>query len=150
MKALFICTGNMCRSPAAEKMLRHAGGAGFEARSRGTAAQAYCKMPRQVTAFLEEMGITDISHAPAIVREEDINWADLVLVMENCHFEDLAERFPQSLHKMHLFLDYCTGGEGKELRDPMGKGDKAFDEVLTEIHGAIDKLVKKAAGSKAP
>ena len=146
MKVLFVCTGNMCRSPAAEKMLRHAGGAGFEARSRGTAAQAYCKMPRQVGVFLERMGITDTAHTPALVSEEDINWADLVLVMENCHFEDLAERFPQSLRKMRLFLDYCTGGEGKELRDPMGKDDKGFDEVLTEIRGAIEQLVKKPDG----
>ena len=140
----------MCRSPAAEKMLRHAGGTDFEARSRGTAAQAYCKMPQQVGAFLERMGIADTAHTPALVREEDINWADLVLVMEHCHFEDLAERFPQSLRKMRLFLDHCTGGEGKELRDPMGKGDKTFDEVLTEIRGAIEQLVKKTAGNKTP
>ena len=51
---------------------------------------------------------------------------------------------------MHLFLDYCTGSEGKELRDPMGKGDKAFDEVLTEIREAIEQLVKKTAGNKTP
>ncbi len=140
----------MCRSPAAEKMLRHTGGAGFEARSRGTAAQAYCRMPRQVGAFLERMGIADIAHTPALVREEDINWADLVLVMENRHFEDLAERFPQSLRKMHLFLDYCAGGEGRDLRDPMGGSDKIFDEVLTEIRGAIERLVKKTNGGTAP
>lgn len=145
---LFVCTGNMCRSPAAEKILRHAGGAAFEARSRGTAAQAYCKMPRRVGAFLERMGITDTAHTPALVREEDINWADMVLVMENCHFEDIAERFPQSLRKMRLFMDYCTGGEGKELRDPMGKGDKAFDEILTEIRDAVEQLLKRTAGGK--
>src|SRR3989339_298624 len=147
MKVLFVCTGNMCRSPAAEKMLLHAGGAGFEARSRGTAAQAYCKMPRQISAFLNRMGITDTAHTPTLITETDINWADLILVMETCHFEHLADKFPQSLRKMHLFLDYCNGLSGADLRDPMGKNDKAFEEVLTEIRGAVEQLVKKTAGS---
>jgi len=140
---LFVCTGNMCRSPAAEKMLLHAGGAGFEARSRGTAAQAYCTMPRQIGAFLNRIGISDIAHTPALAAEEDINWADLILVMENHHFEELAEKFPQSQRKMHLFLEYCEGKAGKELRDPMGKSDLVFDEVLEEIRNAIEQLVKK-------
>jgi protein-tyrosine phosphatase len=145
MKALFVCTGNLCRSPAAEKMLLHSGGGRFPARSRGTAAQAYTSMPRQVSAFLEGMGITDIAHKPALISEADIEWAEIILVMENHHLEALADRFPQSSRKTKLFLDYCTGSSGRELSDPMGKNDRTFNKVLTEIQKAIELLVNKPA-----
>ena len=140
MKVLFICTGNMCRSPAAEKLLAHYGGAaGFEARSRGTAAQPYCKMPRQITDFLTRQGITDLAHKPALAAEADIDWADLILVMEGAHRDILADKFPQSMRKTQLLLDYR--GEGAELRDPMGRSDEVFEEVLEQIKEAVKKLI---------
>lgn len=130
----------MCRSPAAEKLLAHYGGtAGFEARSRGTAAQPYCKMPRQITDFLARQGVKDLEHKPALAAETDVDWADLILVMEGVHRDILADKFPQSMRKTRLLLDYC--GEGGDLRDPMGKPDKVFEEVLNQIQAAIRKLV---------
>ena len=132
----------MCRSPAAEKLLAHYGGAkGFEARSRGTAAQPYCKMPRQVTGFLARQGVTDLAHKPALAAEADIDWADLVLVMEGVHRDILADKFPQSMRKTKLLLEYC-GGNG-DLRDPMGKGDEVFEEVLGQINDGVKKIIAK-------
>lgn len=132
----------MCRSPAAEKLLAHYGGAaGFETRSRGTAAQPYCRMPHQITDFLTRQGVTDLTHKPALAAEADVDWADLILVMEGVHRDVLADKFPQSMRKTHLLLDYC-GGSG-DLRDPMGKSDKVFEEVLEQILGAIKKLTGK-------
>ena len=132
----------MCRSPAAEKLLVHYGGsAGFEARSRGTAAQPYCKLPRQIADFLARQGVADLAHKPALATEADIDWADLILVMEDVHRDILADKFPQSMRKTRLFLDYC--GDGGNLRDPMGKSDKVFEEVMQQLAEAIRKLVKK-------
>ena len=132
----------MCRSPAAEKLLAHYGGtAGFEARSRGTAAQPYCRMPRQVTDFLARQGVADLAHKPALAAEADIDWADLVLVMEGVHRDILADKFPQSMRKTKLLLEYC-GGNG-DLRDPMGKGDEVFEEVLGQINDGVKKIIEK-------
>ena len=132
----------MCRSPAAEKLLAHYGvAAGFQARSRGTAAQPYCKMPRQVTDFLARQGVTDLAHKPALAAEADIDWADLVLVMEGVHRDILADKFPQSMRKTKLLLEYC-GGNG-DLRDPMGKGDEVFEEVLGQINDGVKKIIEK-------
>ena len=142
---LFICTGNMCRSAAAEKLTLQLGGkAGLEARSRGTAAGAFGAMPRYVREFLAAEGLRDIEHKPALIAEADVDWADLILVMENHHYEVLADRFPQSMRKMQLFLDYCDGSEEKELEDPMGKGPAAFNEILGRIKACVVKLVEKA------
>ncbi len=132
----------MCRSPAAEKLLAlYGGAAGFEARSRGTAAQPYCKMPRQITEFLARQGVTSLEHKPALAGEADIDWADLILVMEGVHRDILADKFPQSMRKTQLFLDYC--GAGGDLRDPMGKSDKVFEEVLSQIDDCVKKIISK-------
>lgn len=132
----------MCRSPAAEKLLAHYGGAaGFEARSRGTAAQPYCRMPHQITDFLTRQGVADLAHKPALASEADIDWADLVLVMEEVHRDIIADKFPQSMRKTQLLLDY-SGGSG-DLRDPMGKSDKVFEEVLEQIAEAVKKIIAK-------
>jgi len=143
MKALFICTANMCRSVAAEKLLLHYGGAGFEARSRGTAAEPYGGMPALVREFLVRAGVVEPAHKPELVGEADVDWADIILVMENRHYEALSDRFAQSMRKMHLFLDYCNKTSGAELEDPAGRSREVFGKVLMEIDKGIKKLIEK-------
>ena len=139
MKVLFVCTGNMCRSPAAEKLLElYGAGAGFEARSRGTAVQPYCGMPARVERFLKKAG-AGTAHKPALVDEADINWADLILVMENTHAEILADKYPQSMRKTRRLMDLCGPGGG--LPDPMGKNDNFFEMTLERIKESVKKLV---------
>jgi protein-tyrosine-phosphatase len=125
----------MCRSPAAEKLLTLYGAkAGFMARSRGTAAQPYCRMPAQIEFFLKQAGVTDIAHKPALVTEEDIEWAELILVMEKGHSEILADKFPRSIGKTRLLA-------GGELRDPMGKSAAVYEAVMKQIEEAVKVLV---------
>ncbi|MEI7483025.1 MAG: hypothetical protein WCK75_11865 [Elusimicrobiota bacterium] len=134
MKMLFVCTGNMCRSPAAAKLLELYGGAGFEVRSRGTAAQPYCSLPTQVESFLKKAGVPDTAHKPGLVTEDDVNWADVILVMEGVHADILAHKFPQSARKTRLLT-------GTDLRDPIGKSDAVYEAVLTKIQEAVKKLI---------
>jgi len=130
----------MCRSPAAGKLLElYGAGTGFEGRSRGTAVQPYCRIPAPVESFLKRAGVGDTAHKPSLVAEEDINWADLILVMEGAHAEILADKFPQSARKTQKFLDYC--GPGGDLRDPMGKGGEVFERTLNQIQEGIKKLI---------
>src|ERR1035437_101149 len=137
MKVLFICTANMCRSAAAEKLALHLGGKALEARSRGTEVGPYGAMPRSVREFLAGEGVQVGEHKPALIAETDVDWADLILVMENRHYEILADRFPQSMRKMQLFLDYCDGSEEAELEDPLGKGTEVFNNVLGRIKAGV-------------
>ncbi|HNW44961.1 MAG TPA: hypothetical protein PKI19_10685, partial [Elusimicrobiales bacterium] len=79
-------------------------------------------------------------------QETDVDWADVILVMENHHYEALAEKFPQSMRRMHLFLDYCNGTDGAGLEDPAGRSREVFDKVLTAIAAGVKKLVAARAG----
>ncbi|HOI41315.1 MAG TPA: hypothetical protein PK523_00085 [Elusimicrobiales bacterium] len=142
MKVLFVCTGNMCRSPAAEKLLLHYGaGRGFEARSRGTAAQPYSAMTEAVAEFLADEGVRGLSHKPALVRGEDIDWADLVVVMEEAHRELLAEHFPQSVRKTKKIMEFL--GEDGDLEDPMGKDGEVYAAVMGRIKEAVGRIIEK-------
>lgn len=140
MKVLFVCTGNMCRSPAAEKLLAHYGSAkGFQARSRGLGVQPNFGLHKKMAALLKAEGVADLGHKASLVTEPDVDWADLILVMEEAQQDALGELFPQSLRKTELLLE--RGGASGDLEDPMGKSDEKFKEVFGKIRDAVKKLV---------
>ncbi|OGR69926.1 MAG: hypothetical protein A2089_11270 [Elusimicrobia bacterium GWD2_63_28] len=128
----------MCRSPAAEKLLTHYGTAkGFEARSRGTGVQPGFGLHKKIAALLKADGITALEHHGSLVMEPDVDWADLIIVMEEGHRDALADMFPQSMRKTQLLL------EDKDLEDPMGKDEKVFKAVYEIIKAAVKKMVEK-------
>ena len=142
MKILFVCTGNSCRSVAAEKLFLAEGLPKTEARSRGIAAQPYGIMSAPVRNYLERKGIKNLSHKPAFATEADIEWADIILAMEPIHCDILAERFPQSARKTHLFIQYCAE-KNEALEDPIGKSDAVYERILNQISFCIKALAEK-------
>lgn len=142
MKVLFVCTGNMCRSPAAEKLLAHYGSeCGFEARSRGTGVQPHFGLHKRMAALLKADGLAELGHKASLVTEPDVDWADLILVMEEGHADALAELYPQSMRKTQRLLDYA--GPGGDLEDPIGKDDEIFKQVYEAIKAAVLALIEK-------
>lgn len=142
MKALFVCTANVCRSPAAERLLELYGKAkGFQARSRGVMVEPYSKLDYRVEEFLRERGARWEGHKPSLVSEEDIDWADLVLPMSARHLGIIAELHPQAMRKMKLFLE--AAGEAGDLEDPVSLGEEDFLRVMRRL----DEAVKKIAGA---
>ncbi|MDD4004273.1 MAG: hypothetical protein PHW69_03605 [Elusimicrobiaceae bacterium] len=140
MNVLFVCTGNVNRSFVAEKyaaFLAGSGGAAVSVDSAGIAAQSYYRVPPQASAFLAAAGIADVRHTAKLVTEELVNRADLILVMEHVHYGFLADKYPQSIRKMHLFLDYCHNTSGRELPDPMGKSDAVFLAAFNAIKSGL-------------
>jgi protein-tyrosine phosphatase len=135
MKVLFICTGNMCRSPAAELLLRHYGAAGFEARSRGLGVQPHYGLHPKMAALLKEEGVADLAHKASLVTEPDVDWADLIIAMEEGQLDALGELFPQSLRKSRLLI------EGEDLEDPIHKNEAKFRAVFEKIKAAVKKLI---------
>lgn len=126
----------MCRSPAAELLLRHYGGAAFTARSRGTGVQPGFGLHKKIAALLKADGVADLAHRGSLVTEPDIDWADLILVMEEGHRDALADQFPQSMRKTQLLLG------DRDLEDPMGKDEKVFKQVYEAIKACVKKIVE--------
>jgi protein-tyrosine phosphatase len=129
-RLLVVCTGNICRSPAAEIILRTLGGGSVETRSRGTdgwhhGEPAHSPMIRLAAARGYDLGL----HRAARVTLDDLAWADEVLVMQPFHRARLARTFPQHAAKVQLL--HADG-----IPDPYDLDDDGYGEVLDLIERA--------------
>ena len=116
MRVLFVCLGNICRSPLAEgafrKLLRERGLEGlFEVDSAGTGAwHAGEPMDPRVRRVLEEEGAY-FSHVARQMTREDALHYDHILVMDRENLREVLRRFPEARGKARLLLHHLGGGE---------------------------------------
>lgn len=138
---LFVCTGNLCRSPMAAALLRarltqdearrdwQVGSAGVWA-AEGRPASAYA---------IEEMaqrGIDLRTHRSRSVTHELVAGADLVLAMTRSHVEALRTAFPEHAHKVHLLSEMI--GQEYDIYDPYGGARLEYAYVATELEELIE------------
>lgn len=109
MRILFVCTGNTCRSPMAEGMLRKLAeerGLELEVRSAGVAASQGAVMSMHAEAVLRDQGIEDtITSTP--LSAELVNWADLILTLTSGHRSYVIHYFPESADKIYTLKEYA-------------------------------------------
>lgn len=105
---LFVCTGNTCRSPMAEgilKQLAEKSGIELNVRSAGIAAAQGAGMSRHAVAILEKQGIRR-EHSAQSATAKLIDWADLILTMTVSHKRAVIQAQPQAIDKIHLLKEY--------------------------------------------
>lgn len=147
MRVLFVCLGNICRSPTAEGMLRHKlEAAGLAERvtidSCGTGDWHVGKAPdRRATAAAATWGI-DLSGLRARQLDRaDFERFDYLLAMDHDNLADLLAMRPKACDAhVGLFLDFA-GRQGAAVPDPYYGGDDGFGEVLDLVEAAADGLV---------
>ena len=143
-RLLMICTGNICRSPAAEAIIRTLSDGSVEVRSRGTDSwnhgqPAHAPMVRLAAARGYDLG----THRAAKVTEADLTWADEVLVMQPVHRARLARAFPRHTAKVRLL--HPDG-----VPDPYDLDDVHYDQVLDLIERASRAYLGEAGSDGRP
>jgi len=148
ISVLFVCMGNICRSPTAEGVFRHhvqeAGLASeIEMDSAGTHAYHVTEPPDgRARAAAERRGISLDNISARRVRAEDFEQFDYVLAMDRDNLESLVERADSEHHdKIRLFLDFSAASES-EVPDPYYGGSAGFERVLDLIVGASRGLLE--------
>lgn len=143
---LFVCMGNICRSPTAEAVFKvKAEEAGFTIKSDSAGTIGYHQGtspdPRaQAAGELRGYGFSGLK-ARKIV-ESDFENFDLILVMDNQNMEDLTVICPpEHLGKIKLMLSYGTSSLS-EVPDPYYGGAKGFEVVLNLLEDACDGLIR--------
>lgn len=142
---LFVCTGNICRSPTAEGVFRALAereGLPVRVDSAGTHDYHVGEPPdRRAAAHARERGY-DISGLRARqVAPEDFERFDLLLAMDRGHLARLRQLSPQAQrHKLRLFLDFA-GLQEADVPDPYYGGAEGFEQVLDMIEAASRGLV---------
>ena len=135
---IFVCTGNTCRSPMAEMMLKHMlkteGLQGIEVFSRGIGVWDPQPMSEEAIETLKAIGIEPTPHESRTLAEEDIDKADWILVMTHHHRRIVLTNFPNAKEKVRLLA-------ASEIDDPAGGSSKDFEKCRIEIQNALLDLL---------
>lgn len=137
VKVLFVCTGNICRSPTAEGVFRHlVMQAGLDRRiaadSAGTHGYHVGEPPDPRSQRAAKARGVDLSDLRARkVTAADFAEFDCILAMDHGHLTQLRRMAPpDSRATVALFLDYAPGAAGREVPDPYYGEGNHFTEVL--------------------
>ncbi len=145
VRILFVCLGNICRSPLAEGILqRQAVEAGLEITvdSAGTGGWHIGDAPdRRSIAVAARHGIDIGRQRCRRVTLEDLDSFDLVFGMDRRNVENLRALAPKTAQaKIHLFLDYALG-TAVDVPDPYYEGEDGFETVYSMLSDGCSSLI---------
>jgi protein-tyrosine phosphatase len=154
-RILFVCLGNICRSPMAEGVFRalvdeeglaHR----FEIDSAGLGTWHLGQAPdERAQAAARRRGIDISGQSARQVQDEDFDRFDLLLVMDRSNFAELKRRAPAESHaKIRPFLDFAPKARTKDVPDPFYSGADGFDHALDLIEEAARGLLASLAGEE--
>lgn len=168
MNVLFVCTGNVCRSPMAQGFLTHEArerGLDLTVRSTGTHAWVGRAATFEGRKVMNELGVPIDDHRTRELDAELLDWADLVLGLSSEHVRDVVRDFPCVFEKtfglrefVHL-LDFAEGPEvvaaahsvrssaglpsAVDIDDPYGDREESYRRTAGEIRLLISEMASR-------
>jgi protein-tyrosine phosphatase len=153
VRILFLCLGNICRSPAAEGIFIHRAGqrgvlGRFEVDSAGLGNWHAGERPDPRTiAEADRRGI----HLPSIARqvtEQDFGFHDLIVYMDARNLEGL-ERRGAPASKLRSMTSFHPGPTPDDVADPYEYGPEAFERMFDHLEAAVDGMLDELTGVRA-
>ncbi len=141
---LILCLGNICRSPAAEAMLRdrlRQKGLFVVVHSAGLTAVRGARAHSRICALLYEKQISLDGHVAAQVTPEMVHVADLILVMDDEQKQMLEGQFNAACGKTFRLGHY----QGFDIEDPFGKSKAVFSAAIDKIELSLNDWVELIA-----
>ncbi len=148
-KILFVCLGNICRSPAAENIMNQLVAEAnlqdkIQCDSAGTAGYHVGALPdERMRAAAKRRGMNFIGAARKLVRTDLENF-DLILAMDESNYRDIKRLDPQGKYadKIKMMCSYCSHHTDTEVPDPYYGGADGFDYVIDLLFDACGGLLK--------
>ncbi|WP_147645032.1 low molecular weight protein-tyrosine-phosphatase [Treponema pectinovorum] len=144
-KILFVCHGNICRSPMAEMVMKHL------VKMSGLQKEffiesAACRrdeigspIHRGTVSVLKEKGIEFTDHRAVLVKKDDFSFYDLIIAMDEENIRDLTRLADKDeRHKIHKMLEYT--GQSRDVADPWYTGN--FEETWNDIYSGCKALLE--------
>ncbi len=140
---LFVCSGNTCRSPMAAGILKTMVEPGIcDIRSAGTLPVAGTPAAEHARTVVAKMGGSLEKHQSQTISRELLDWADLILVMEYKHYDQILTIDPAMAVKTFLLREYKRKVKYNEVPDPVGQGYDRYGETA-DIMLASLKLIAR-------
>lgn len=150
ISVLFVCMGNICRSPTAEGVFRHVvKQAGMQDQikidSAGTHAYHVGESPdKRSQAKARENGVDLSAQRARKAMAEDFDRFDYIIAMDRSNLEDLKRLASneEQRQKISLFMDYADDWGNSEVPDPYYGGSNGFQEVFDMVTSASEGLLE--------
>lgn len=147
IKVLFVCLGNICRSPLAEGIFRqrikergiedH-----FVADSSGTAAYHIGEKPDERSLANAEKNGVIYTHRGRQVKRDDFHQFDYVFAMDNANHRDLQHLMPKEPKaKLMMMRDFDQEATGSNVPDPYYGGEDGFQKVFEILDDSVNNLI---------
>ena len=143
---LFVCTGNVCRSPMAEGLFRHVtrGRNDFRAISAGVGAIEGLPPSEHAVRAMKELGI-DIAHQRSrMLTGKLVQEADFIFGMSHSHVDAITLLYPQAAEKTFLLreFDETLGSYENDISDPIGQSYEVYCSCRDQIEQGMVSMLK--------
>lgn len=153
IRVLFVCLGNICRSPLAETVFNHKIQQSgledhFEVDSCGTGDYHIGELPDPRTLANARKNGIPVNHFCRQITVDDLSYFDYILPMDNSNLQNVMslEGSDHHAHKIFLLREFDSEGKGLEVPDPYFGGEEGFDLVYSILNRSLDgflEFVKK-------
>lgn len=155
-KLLFVCLGNICRSPSAENIMNHLiERAGLQTKivcdSAGTSGYHIGAPPdSRMTTAASQRGL-QLRGRSRKLHPSDLQRFDLILAMDRENYQDILylDREGKYEDKVYLICDFASNYQEREVPDPYYGGQEGFERVMDLLFDACEGLLNYVISSEA-
>src|ERR1700751_3555286 len=141
---LFVCTGNVCRSPMAEGLFERMIAERPDLRVLSAGVSTYPGQPPSAHAVevLFELGVDISQHRSRPLSEKVIDEADWIVAMTRSHLDSMIYLFPRAAEKVYLLREFEPGAASLDVADPIGMGLEPVRAARDIIRNGLPGLMQ--------